>query len=244
MPTPNTNPLGYQGLKERDPPDIWFRDRQPLTTDYALYDLLDLWQNTVAKDIWILVSKEAQIATWIQLVSGSGGGVITNINNVFSVGGLLNLANLGGLVIAPPDPPAQPAGTIGLGANVDGVTITINGSNQLVATAGGGGIGITSWVETAISLLMTVNTGYVANGAGLLTLTLPAVAPFGTEQEITGKGAGLWQLAANAGQTIHFNSVAGTNVACFGQFDSIRVVCTTANTVWNVLSDEGNFTIT
>lgn len=173
MPLPNTNPTGYTGLKEQNPPEIWFRNRNPTATDYKLYDLLDLWQNETTKDVWMLISKEFNIAIWIQIIP---------------------------------------------------VTIP--------------------WVEISFSTMMIANIGYIANGAALLTLTLPAIAPQGTEQEISGKGAGLWEMAANAGQTIHFGAATGTNVACMGQFDAIRVVCITTNTVWNVISHEGTFTIT
>ncbi len=95
---------------------------------------------------------------------------------------------------------------------------------------------------------MAVNTGYTANNAALVTLTLPATAAFGSVIAVVGKGAGLWKIAQNASQTIHFgfvNTTTGTggSLASTLQYDVVYLVCTTANTDFTVVQSIGNITV-
>ncbi len=83
------------------------------------------------------------------------------------------------------------------------------------------------------------DSGYVTNNAGVVTVTLPTTAAFGTALSIIGKGAGGWALAQNSGQNIQIGSVsstvgAGGSVASTNRYDSIDLLCTTANTTWTV----------
>jgi hypothetical protein len=107
-----------------------------------------------------------------------------------------------------------------------------------------------SWVEvTTTSASMAVNTGYIANNAGLVTLTLPATAAQGSIIRVTGKGAGGWRIAQNAGQTIFFGA-STTTTGATGHLDStarrdtIELVCVTANNDFNALSSIGNISVT
>lgn len=246
MPIPNLNPLGYQGLKELNPPNIFFRDRAPLTTDYKLYDLLDFWQDTVTKTVYILISKQANIAIWVPISVGAGnldtltpdvGAAVTPVaNNINIQGGLtgaISFSNGG-------------AGQMNAAVQVDGVTIGIVG-NQLTFIGVIPPPVVFTWIETAVGLTMAVDTGYIANGGVLVNLTLPAIAPQGTIQRITGKGVGLWRMTANAGQTIYYGNqttAVGGNLQATQQRDSIEVVCITASSEWNVLDTQGNLTVT
>ena len=105
------------------------------------------------------------------------------------------------------------------------------------------------WNEvTGTSSAMAVSNGYIANNAGLVTLTLPATAALGSVIEVSGKGAGGWLIAQNSGQTIHFgNSTTTTGVggslASTLQYDTVKILCITANTTWVVLSNVGNLTV-
>lgn len=105
------------------------------------------------------------------------------------------------------------------------------------------------WSEvTGTSQAAAVNSGYIANNAGLVTITLPTTAALGTIIEVAGKGAGLWKVAQNSGQTIHFGNVntttgAGGSLAAVLQYDTVRLLCTTANTDFVVLSNQGNLTV-
>ncbi len=130
-----------------------------------------------------------------------------------------------------------------------GGTITFTtGANSLnLDVSGGGGI---VWTEvTGTSQAMAINNGYIANNAGLVTLTLPTTAAIGSIIRVTGKGAGGWRIAQNASQTIYFG-LFNTTTGTLGRLDStatrdtVELVCVTANNDWNVISSIGNITVT
>lgn len=105
------------------------------------------------------------------------------------------------------------------------------------------------WSEvTGTSQAAAVNSGYITNNVALVTVTLPTTAALGTIIEVSGKGAGGWKVAQNSGQTIHFGNVntttgTGGSLASTLQYDTVRLLCTTANTDWVVLSNQGNITV-
>lgn len=137
-------------------------------------------------------------------------------------------------------------GLISGGTNV---TITGNGTtaSPYVISASGGGSGFT-WNEiTTASTGLAINNGYVMNNASRVIGTLPATAAFGSEIKISGKGAGGWQIAQNAGQTIHFdgnNTTTGTAGFLSSQstFDCVSLLVITANTDFLVTTSIGNIT--
>lgn len=117
---------------------------------------------------------------------------------------------------------------ISIAESAGGITISGTGS----------GIG---WNEVSgTSANMVADAGYVSNNAGLVTLTLPATAAFGTSINIIGKGAGGWAIAQNAGQNVQIGNLSSTigvggSVASTNQFDSLELICTTANTTWTAM---------
>jgi|SRR5579859_2855851 hypothetical protein len=119
-----------------------------------------------------------------------------------------------------------------------GVSIS-NGAGSITISASGGGIG---WTDvTGTSATMNVNSGYIADNAGLVTLTMPATASLGDAINVMGKGSGGWTIAQPAGVTIHVGSSATTtgitgSISSTNQWDSIELVCVTANTTWAALS--------
>lgn len=103
---------------------------------------------------------------------------------------------------------------------------------------------------TSTSQTMVVNTGYIANNSGLVTATLPSTSAVGDLVWIVGKGSGGWQIAQNAGQTIHFGN-QGTMIGVGGhldssnQYDAIQLLCTSANTDWTCTGiSQGNISVT
>lgn len=111
--------------------------------------------------------------------------------------------------------------------------------------------GIMSWVEvTGTTQAMSVGTGYVANNASLVTLTLPATAALGDGLRVLGKGVGGWKIAQNASQQIilgKLTSTAGTGGSISSLFTSdcveIRCIVAGASTVWEMTSASGNITV-
>ncbi len=136
-----------------------------------------------------------------------------------------------------------------ISAPSSGQVLKWNGSawvNDTDSTGGGGGI---SWSEvTGTSQTAAINTGYILNNAGLVTLTLPTTAAVGSVVEVRGKGAGLWRVAQNASEIIHFgrlNTTTGTGgyVQATHRYDCMTLTCIVADTEWVVSGSQGNMTV-
>jgi hypothetical protein len=164
-----------------------------------------------------------------------GGANSHTINN-------LGVANNGQLPIGSTgSDPVLATITAGTGVSV------VNGAGSITINAAGGGL---TWTDvTGASQAMAVNNGYTADNAGLVTLTLPATAAYGSVMAVVGKGAGGWKIAQNSGQTIQFGSASATtsgasgSLASTNQFDVVFILCTTTNTNFTVLNSIGNLTI-
>jgi len=108
----------------------------------------------------------------------------------------------------------------------------------------------TTWSEiVGTSVNMVVSNGYILNNAALITATLPVTAAIGSVIILQGKGAGLFSIAQNPGQTINFGSTptttgTGGSITATNRYDSIQVVCITADTTFAVLTGpQGSFTV-
>jgi len=124
-----------------------------------------------------------------------------------------------------------------------GITVT-PGANTITIAASGG----LSWVDvTGSTQAMVENTGYIADNAGLVTLTLPSTAAQGTVMWVAGNGAGGWTIVENAGQSINFGSdsttVTSGSLSSTQTYDVVQLLCVVANTKWNVITSMGNITI-
>lgn len=124
-----------------------------------------------------------------------------------------------------------------------GITITTNaGSDSITITNSGSAMSTTE--VTGTSQTMSVNTRYIANNAGLVTLTLPASAAIGDVIFVRGKGAGGWRIAQNSGQVIHFSDVdtttgASGRIDSQNRYDTIELECITADTDFIVVGASG-----
>ena len=102
--------------------------------------------------------------------------------------------------------------------------------------------------ETGATIALAVDNGYICNRGSLITATLPATAALGKTIRLVGKGAGLYAIAQNAGQTIHYTNKdtttgVGGSLTALNQYDAIELICTVADTDFTVLSSIGNFTV-
>lgn len=125
-------------------------------------------------------------------------------------------------------------------------TVAGSGSTLTISVAGG-----ITWTVTTVDASIVVNNGYIANKAGLLTMTLPASATVGDLIEITGINTAVgWRIAQNANQQIFFGS-SSTTLGAAGYLeatairDSVKLVCVVAgaSSVYNVLHSIGNITV-
>jgi hypothetical protein len=138
---------------------------------------------------------------------------------------------------------------VAYGAGWDGSAepATKNAVYDKIETLGSGGGGMTWNTVTGTSQSAAVDNGYIANNAGLVTVTLPAAATVGKTVAIAGQGAGGWKLAQNSGQSIYFGSATTTSgtggyLASTHRRDCITLVCITTNTEWEVYSSVGSIT--
>lgn len=98
------------------------------------------------------------------------------------------------------------------------------------------------------AVTLVADNGYVNTNVGLTTFTLPATFAAGTIIEICGQGAGGWLIAQNALQSIILGSSQttvgiGGSIASTNKNDTIRLLCTVADTTLVALSAVGNLTI-
>lgn len=108
---------------------------------------------------------------------------------------------------------------------------------------------IITWSEvTGTTQAAAVNNGYIADNAALVTITLPSPCAVGKRIPVAGKGTGMWKVAQNAGQIIHFgdqNTTTGTAgyLAAQNRYDAVELLCITADTEFLVITSVGNLTV-
>ena len=74
---------------------------------------------------------------------------------------------------------------------------------------GPAGRGVT-WVHvTGTAQQAAANTGYLADNAAQVTITLPAAPAVGDVVQVSGIGAGGWKIAQNAGQAVITKDILG-----------------------------------
>jgi hypothetical protein len=103
-------------------------------------------------------------------------------------------------------------------------------------------------VETALTVQMIANNGYVANNAGRINFTLPTSFNVGDVIELAAFGAGGWTISQNAAQQIIFG-ISSTTIGIGGSLsstqvgDSIVLKGVVANTSFLVIgAPQGNIT--
>jgi hypothetical protein len=126
-----------------------------------------------------------------------------------------------------------------------GISVT-GGSGTITIAATGGGL---TWAEvTGASQALVADNGYLANRGTLITFTLPGTCAQFAEIKITGMSAGLWKIAQNANQMIHFGSKTTTTgiggyVSSLTNYDSVTLRCTVANLEFVIETATGNLNL-
>lgn len=119
-------------------------------------------------------------------------------------------------------------------------------SDGKIVGDGSGITGIFTWSEvTGTAQGAAVGNGYIANNAELVTVTLPATAPIGSVIKVVGKGAGMWKIAQAAGQQIVSGASSSTlgdtgYMSAAAQYDTVELVCITADTLFSVVNSTGS----
>ncbi len=184
----------------------------------------------------------------------SAGSAITTfvaVNNIYIGNVGANEANTIRIGTQGTQTASYMAGVYGVtpGGTVNVALVDSNGQLGSTATLSPALGGAMTWTEvTGTSQAAAVGNGYITNNVALVTVTLPSTAAVGQRVAIVGKGAGLWKLAQNSGQTIHFGSTdstigTGGYLAATVRYDCLEVICITANTDWVVRDSVGSITI-
>ncbi len=101
----------------------------------------------------------------------------------------------------------------------------------------------TAWTEeTSTPVNMTVNSNYIANKTTLVTFNVPASVAQGSTFWVANKGTGLFAIQMNTGQVLNYNqtpTTSGGSITATGQYDSIQILCLTADVLFTVIADEG-----
>lgn len=214
--------------------DIIYAVQGGVSVQETLEQVLDLSRSTlianyagnpngnVAGTTYSLCWDSSDNFLWICTTSGTAGTAVWKP----CVGTMTNGQTIIGSTGAVPSKATLTAGT--------GITIS-NAAGSI--TIAGTGSGMSWTVVTAASATMSADNGYIANRGSLVTLTLPASSSVGTTMSIVGQGAGGWLIAQGAGQQIQVGSSASTSgaggsVASTNRYDSINLICITANTTW------------
>ena len=197
-----------------------------------------------------MVTNNAINLTLAGIVVYDGAGTFSAITitaNDVLIGGtgntIISVPLINGQVLVGSTGLAPVATTLSAGS---GVSIT-NAAGSITINSSGGGL---TWtVVTGTTQLALVNHGYIANNAGLVTVTLPATSAVGDVVAVTGINNNTgWKIAQNAGNQIFFgilSTTAGTggSLASTKTFDTVYLLCTVANTNWTVTDSIGNITI-
>lgn len=202
------------------------------------------------------VNYEIQLATASAAADVNLAGICYFDDTQFAVDAITGQVTLAGLGLAVTNVLTDD-GAPAVVPNVSGQLEILGGTNISVTGQGPGntvtitatGVASFQWNEVAINTVGVTNNGYIMNAGAVIDVSLPTTAAVGEIFEVTGKGAGGWTISQAAGQTIHFGNQdtttgAGGSLASTNQYDSVRLLCTTANTDFNVLSSIGNITVT
>lgn len=101
------------------------------------------------------------------------------------------------------------------------------------------------WNTITTNTVMEPNQGYKVNSASTITLTLPLACPENSIIEVSGFGSGGWIVAQQIGQQVILEDISTTtgiagSVVSTRRYDSLRMICAVANTIFVILSGTGN----
>ncbi len=106
--------------------------------------------------------------------------------------------------------------------------------------------GIEIWNDVITpTVTLAVSNGYVVDcGSSIVTATLPVLSTFGSLIEVVGTSADGWRIEYGTGQKIIFGNQSTTvttgSLSSTQRYDSVKLLCTVANTIWQVITVIGN----
>ncbi len=202
--------------------------QQILPVPYAIYSANAGSAATATEAGTAGSATSASTAATANNFSGSLSGDVTGTQ------GATVVANVGG----------QSAANVAGGASAANAATSANTANTIVKRDGSGnfaagtitannfsgnGAGLTglpgtfTWQNvTGTSQQAASNTGYLANNAGQVSITLPLSPNVGDIVRVSGNGAGNWRVTQNAGQSIVAGNIVGMGTAMGGSVWTAR----------------------
>jgi len=121
-------------------------------------------------------------------------------------------------------------------------TGNVNGNTITGFSTGSGGL---TWQFATSPITASTNNGYITTGTTLINL--PVSASLGSVIEVVSASDSLFTITQNVNQFIRFGIITTTQTSgtlvSQNNGDSIRLVCTSANTVFTVVSAVGTITL-
>ncbi len=221
---------------------------------------LPTWQAPAASSISITGnSGGALVGNAFTFTGGTTGLTFSGAGSTETLTGTLVVANGGtGIATATAYAPiiagttaTGPFQVASTGQATAGFVLTSNGNAALPSWQAAGGGSSFTWTVTTVNASLVAANGYIANKAGLLTMTLPASGAIGDTIRITNMNTAVgWRIAQNANQFIRLGSSLTTTGAtgyleATALGDSVEIVCNVAgaSTGWIVQSSMGNITV-
>ena len=211
---PGRNPTAYLGIKETDPPQLYFKERPPTADDARPYDAGDLWIDRTNNHAYILIKKVGAVATW-EPCAGTGATETLTGNSGGAVGpdgaDNINLLGSGDLTVA--GNPGTNTLTISDTSPIDVETVTGNAGGAVPPDAannlnvvGTGNLTVTGNPGTNT---MTISDTSAADVETVTGNTGGAVGPDGAGN-INVVGSGIVSIAGNPGtNTLTVTSTGG-----------------------------------
>jgi hypothetical protein len=151
------NPLSYMGVNPRTPVPFYSRPMDPTSTDYANFILGTIWLNTTSEAIWMLVSKSAQVATWVMISTGASGTVIELTGNsggpILPLAGNINVVGDGTTITVVGNPATH---TLTISAVNTGTVSTLTGNSGGAVSPTAGNINV---IGDTVGITITGNPG-------------------------------------------------------------------------------------
>ncbi len=256
--------LSYVGVLPSSPTNFIIEQHPPSSIDWRNVYIGDTWLDNSSQyasppsaptgaNLWVLVSIAGNSATWINFTSGAVASV--GAGNLISISGspsspIVNVVpGVAAGFLTDDTLTAVPALNILTVHGAGGISTSSSGSTVTISGPGTPGV---TWSVITASQSAVANNGYFINGAGIVTVTLPASSAVGDIIEVSGMNSGDgWIIAQNALQQIYFGVTAttvgtGGSLASTLSCDTVKIVCNVAGSSsnWNVISSIGNITVT
>ncbi len=190
------NPLAYIGVEPSEPSNMYMSPESPTPTDVRNVNIGDFWVNTTTLTLYVLVSQQGGVATWIPLSAGGGAttNFITDSGTATEFGGAINILGdgvntntsaSGNTVNVNLDPNLTVSHLKLTGIGIEGVVQTDASGNLFANNGTAGQVLIGGGVAPAWHALTAGSNINIVNGANAITISASGAGGGGATTFIT-----------------------------------------------------------